>query len=191
MMPVPDSTLDQILALQLTVAWAGEKPRLGWWNTDLLDPASGGDLFSRLLPRTHRWAALEAVREAARREDDRLRRTLAEPDQVRTLFHLGFELNERLSERLAHHKRVALSPVQALKDLSPLDPDLAQPFSQDTLADWLRPTSLKLKVESVPGGRQILGPPPGAPDLLARHLAAALVPFPHDYPAPFYRMPAP
>ncbi|KYF49442.1 hypothetical protein BE08_33000 [Sorangium cellulosum] len=48
--------LDEILALQLTVAWAseaaGEPPRLGWWRSDLVDPEAGGDLFVRLLPRT-------------------------------------------------------------------------------------------------------------------------------------------
>ena len=36
-----DETLDQILALQVTIAWAGEglcdPNRLGWWNTDLVD----------------------------------------------------------------------------------------------------------------------------------------------------------
>ncbi|WP_395830945.1 hypothetical protein [Archangium violaceum] len=44
----PVSTLDTILALQLTVAWAGEgrcePARLGWWQTDLVDEAGGGDL---------------------------------------------------------------------------------------------------------------------------------------------------
>ena len=38
--------LDEILALQLTVAWAGEAagepPRLGWWKTDLVDKEGGG-----------------------------------------------------------------------------------------------------------------------------------------------------
>ena len=65
----PDAVLDEILALQITVAWAGEgtcaPPRLGWWRTDLVDPAGGGDLLARLLPNTHAWAVFEAVRCAA------------------------------------------------------------------------------------------------------------------------------
>jgi hypothetical protein len=70
---LPNETLDEILAFQFVVAWAGEgrcePKRLGWWDTDLIDPAGGGDLLARLLPRTHAWASLEAVREAARRTD--------------------------------------------------------------------------------------------------------------------------
>jgi hypothetical protein len=46
--------LDELLALQLTVAWAGEAAgeptRLGWWKTDLVDAQGGGDLFARLTP---------------------------------------------------------------------------------------------------------------------------------------------
>lgn len=89
-----DSDLDQILALQLTIAWAGEglcqPARLGWWRTDLVDEAGGGDLFARLTPRLQRWSALEAARETARRIDEQKRREVAEPEKVRTLFHLGF-----------------------------------------------------------------------------------------------------
>ncbi len=66
---ITQHALDAILALQLTVAWAGEgladPKRLDWWRTDLVDPMGGGDLFARLFPKTHRWASLEAVRKAA------------------------------------------------------------------------------------------------------------------------------
>lgn len=45
---------DFILALQFTVAWAGEgrsqPKRLGWWDTDLIDEAGGGDFLARLTP---------------------------------------------------------------------------------------------------------------------------------------------
>ena len=41
-----DGALDAILAIQLTVAWAGEArcdpKRLAWWDTDLVDPEGGG-----------------------------------------------------------------------------------------------------------------------------------------------------
>ena len=54
MAPLSDEALDAILAVQLTVAWAGEgrsdPPRLGWWETDLVDQDGRGELLKRLLP---------------------------------------------------------------------------------------------------------------------------------------------
>ena len=51
---VAEEALDAILGVQLTIAWAGEgrcsPRRLGWWETDLIDEAGGGDFFARLLP---------------------------------------------------------------------------------------------------------------------------------------------
>lgn len=188
--PIPASTLDEILAIQLTVAWAGEgrcePPRLGWWQTDLVDQAGGGDLLERLLPRTHAWASLEAVREAARRADAEARRKHADPDRLRTLFHLGFELDERLDERLAQHKRQGTPPHAALPSLA----NTAGAFDREELAALLRPSSSGPEARVVPGGRELRGPPPAAPELLVRHLAAALVPFAPQYPLPFYRVPA-
>ncbi|MEH1827217.1 MAG: BrxE family protein [Nostoc sp.] len=47
---VTKDTLDNILALQIIVAWAGEgicdPKRLNWWRTDLIDENGGGDLFA-------------------------------------------------------------------------------------------------------------------------------------------------
>lgn len=189
--PIATSTLDSILALQLTVAWAGEgrcEPRrLGWWPTDLVDPAGGGDLFARLLPRTHAWASLEAVREAARRVDAEGRRSLADPDRMRTLFFLGFELDERLAERLAAHKRAGLSPSAAL----PLPLSFDTPFSTEALTEALRsPGGAAPAYTIAPKGRQLKGQMPEAPELAVRHLAAALFPLAEQYPLPFYRLPA-
>src|SRR5688572_15591355 len=116
--PLPDHALDAILALQFTVAWAGEgrssPRRLGWWETDLVSEDGGGDFLARLLPRTHAWASLEAVREAARRVDARGRGRMPEPERVRTLYFFGFELDERLRERIAAHKRSGASPEDVL-----------------------------------------------------------------------------
>ena len=70
--PAPQTAeVDLLLTAQIAVAWAGEgqvgeEPRLGWWRSDLTSEFGGRDLFERLLPRTHRWAVLQAVREAAR-----------------------------------------------------------------------------------------------------------------------------
>ena len=114
MAALTDNDLDAILAIQFTIAWAGEgrcQPRrLGWWETDLIDDAGGGDLFARLLPQTHAWASLEAVREAARRTDAKARARMADPDKMRTLFFLGFEVDEQLGDRSAALKRGSRPP---------------------------------------------------------------------------------
>ena len=187
--PVATATLDTILALQLTVAWAGEgrcePKRLGWWQTDLLDVAGGGDFLKRLLPRTYAWAGLEAVREAARRADAQARRAMADPDRVRSLFFWGFEMDERLGERLGTLKRDGVPAAQAL----PLPVALDAPFSPESLAKALAgPAAEAVPYTVVPGARQLKGTLPTAPELIARGLAAGLVPFADRYPLPFYRV---
>jgi hypothetical protein len=178
--------LDAILTLQLTVAWAGEgrcEPRrLGWWQTDLVDPAGGGDLFARLTPRTAPWAALEAVREAARRVDALARRQMSDPDAIRTLYFLGFDMDEPLDDRLAHHKRAGVLPAAALS----FAVDMTAPFSAELLEAALRDATTTYAV--VPGGRQLKGAMPTAHELMVKHLAAALLPFSERYPMPFYRV---
>src|SRR5262245_3085971 len=181
-----DAILDAVLGVQLTVAWAGEgrcsPRRLGWWDTDLIDEAGGGDLLRRLLPQTHAWAALEAVREAARRTDVKGRAKMADPDKMRTLYFLGFQLDEQLGDRLSMLKRGGASPAEAL----PLPVPLTATFSRDDLVAALRKEEPTFTV--VPGGRQLKGPRPEAPDAMILRLAGALVPLADQYPLPFYRM---
>lgn len=184
--PIPDATLDAILAMQVTIAWAGEgrcsPKRLGWWDTDLIDEAGGGDFLARLLPQTHAWASLEAVREAARRVDAKARAKMADPDKMRTLFFLGFEADEQLGDRLAAHKRSGRSPADALPLTLPLTAD----FSKDKLASTLQGGDVAFT--TVPNGRQMKGKVPDAPDALVKRLAAALVPFAEQYPLPFFKL---
>lgn len=181
-----DATLDAILALQFTVAWAGEgrcePKRLGWWDTDLIDEEGGGDLLARLLPQTHAWASLEAVREAARQVDARARGKMADPDKLRTLFFLGFELDERLGDRLASLKREGRAPAEALS----LPLRLGAAFSKDALTAALQGGDAVFTV--MPGGRQLKGPMPESPDDVVRRLGAALVPLAEQYPLPFYKL---
>jgi hypothetical protein len=183
---ITDEALDAILAIQLTVAWAGEgkcqPKRLGWWDTDLIDDAGGGDFFARLLPQTHAWASLEAVREAARRTDAKARSKMAAPDKMRTLFFLGFELDEQLEDRLALHKRQGIAPAEALRLAVPLTAE----FSADKVVAAFQGGDVSLSV--VPGGRELKGARPAAPDAMVRRLAAALVPFADQYPLPFYKL---
>lgn len=186
MPPLSDRELDAILALQLTIAWAGEgrcePKRLGWWETDLIDLAGGGDLLARLLPRTHVWAALEATREVARRTDAKARGRMANPDKMRSLFFLGFELDEQLGDRLAVHKREAQPPAKALSLRVPLE----AAFSREALSAALGHGDAAFTV--VPGGRKLKGARPDSPADMATHLAAALVPFAESYPLPFYAL---
>jgi hypothetical protein len=183
---LPDSSLDAILATQLVVAWAGEgrcsPRRLGWWETDLIDEAGGGDFLARLLPQTHEWAALEAVREAARRVDAKARGKMADPDRMRTLFFLGFEVDEQLDDRLLALKHAGVSPSAALSFPVKLSAD----FGKDALVAALHGGDAVFNV--VPGGRQLKGKIPEVAETVVKQLAAALVPFSEQYPLPFYKL---
>lgn len=183
-----DEDLDAILAIQLTVAWAGEgrtdPPRLGWWSTALCDELGGHDLFRRLTPRTHAWAVLEAARLAARKIDAALRAEAADADLLQSLFRLGFEVDEQLDDRLAAHKRREASPPEAL----PLPLDLDAPFDKGAFASWLSSLAKVSAPEATSVGRRLRGTAPDQPLAAVRNLAAALVPLAEPYPAPHYRL---
>jgi hypothetical protein len=180
-------SLDQILALQLVVAWAGEgrcEPRrFGWWETDFIDMAGGGDLVARLAPRTHAWASLELVREAARRVDARARGKHGDPDKLRSIFFLGFEVDEKISDRLAELKRQGRPPHEAL----PLPFKLGSEFAKEQVIEALSAAG-KVAFEKVPpAGRHLKGATPESPHQLVQKLAAALVPIAAEYPLPFFQ----
>ena len=184
-----DADLDRILAIQLTVASAGEtvsgEDRLGWWRTELTDPVAGGDFLSRLLPRTHAWAGLAAVREAARRVDEKARRRSGTPDALWSLFHFGFAFDERLDGRLAEHRRSAATPADVLAGALPT----AARFDRAAFTSWL--TALgSCAVQVVPGGRRLRDPPTSRLEG-ARRLAAALAPLGAEYPLPFFSIGSP
>jgi hypothetical protein len=179
--------LDVVLALQLTVAWAGEKnarpQRLGWWRTDILDETGARDLLSRLAPRTQEWAALEAVREAARRVDERMRLRSATPDRILTLFHFGFDLDEHLGDRLAAHKRSLAPPADVLGKLWGMTKD----FDVAAFEGWCNRVGARPKTEDTPEGRRLVTAP-SDPLVLVRAFVSALVPFTSEYPMPHARV---
>ena len=184
----PTATLDAILTAQLAVAWAGEAgeaPRLKWWRTDLVSEFGGEDLFKRLLPHTWRWAVLEAAREAARRHDADTRAKDADADRLVTLFRLGFELDEHVSERLADLKRSGASPVDALPGLRDV---LRETWAKAAFGDWVAGHG-EAAVVSAPVGRRLKGDPPASVELLMKKLVAALHPLADAYPMPHYRRP--
>lgn len=188
--PLSESVLDDILTWQFLVAWVGEGngelQRLGWWRTDLTDELGGGDFFQRLLPKTAKWAALEAVRQAAIQHDQKIRQRLSQPDLVNTLFFWGFAVDERLADRLAVHKRSEALPSERLTLPLPLDEDFVQADFEDVLKAG---QSVKYKI--VPDGRELQGEMSVAYGLRSHHLAAALLPLVDSYPMPFYRLEKP
>jgi hypothetical protein len=185
--PVAREVLDEILALQLLVAWAGEAssdpPRLGWWRTSLVDEFGGEDLFRRLTPRTWKWAVLEAARIAARSVDAAARLHAADDDQLRSLFHFGFVVDEQLDDRLAELKRSTPDPVEAL-------PELARTGGSWDAAQFVAWLTALAPVTTAPSsvGRRLKAQPPEDLAMAARMLAAAMAPPTDRYPAPHFKV---
>jgi hypothetical protein len=175
---VPIPTLDAILQIQLLVAWAGESSRLGWWNTNFIDPDAGLDLLHRLAHRTAALAGWELVRAAAIATDAERRGPQAERDRMVTLFHLGVDLDEALADRL-----------RAIKMSGGTIADLPSPdagFDRAALAARLSAFGA-VDAEPRASGRRIKGPTPIEPEVRARRLAAALVPLVDHYPLPYFQ----
>ncbi len=182
------AVLDEILSLQLLVGWAGEgktdPPRLGWWRTSLSDEFGGEDLFKRLMPRTWKWAVLEAARVAARVADAEARSHAADGDQLISLFHFGFELDEQLDDRLAELKRSEQDPVEALPRLAAI----RQPWNAATFLASLRDLGAAAPTSPSSLGRRLKGSMPKSHIEAARQLAAAMVPLGVHYPAPHWKV---
>ena len=184
--PVPLSAIDFILTAQIAVAWAGEageERRLGWWRSDLASEFGGEDLFQRLLPHTWRWAVLQGVREAARRHDAELRRKDHDPDRLFSIYNLGFELDERVEERLQDLKRSGAAPADALPGLGEV---IAEDWDQARFVEWLGGHAAAGHT-AAPVGRRIKGEPPPAPERAVSQLVAALLPLGSAYPLPHFR----
>lgn len=174
---VPAATLDAILQLQVLVAWAGESSRLGWWNTNLIDPDAGLDLLHRLAPRTAALAGWELVRAAAIATDAERRVSQAERDRMVTLFHLGVELDEALADRLREIK-MSGGTIAGL-------PSADAPFDRAAFAARLSALGA-VDTEPRASGRRVKGPLPVEPQERAQRLAAALVPLVDHYPLPYF-----
>ena len=187
---IHSSTLDAILALQITVAWAGEglsePPRMGWWRTDLVDIDGGGDLFHRLFPKTNEWASLEGIREAAIRADRQKRAELAQSDRVRSLFFWGALIDEQLSERLDDLKKHSGPSLPETALSLPLS--FKKAFSQEGFEAVLRFPEGQIDYKIAPAGREIKIEPTDSIKSCAKKLAGALLPLSSDYPMPFYRL---
>lgn len=177
--------IDTALTAQLLVAWAGESgedKRLGWWRSDLVSEFGGEDLFRRVLPRTWQWAVLQGAREAARLRDAELRGQDHDPDRILSLFSLGFEVDERIEERLQDLKRAGDPPGQALPGLALITPS----WNPAAFLAWAtshgEPNTTATTI-----GRRLKGTPPPSLAQQVRELVAALAPTAEAYPLPHYR----
>jgi hypothetical protein len=180
------SDLDLALTLQFAVAWAGEGGetlRLGWWRSNLATEWGGRDLFERLMPDSADWAVLQAARAVAVRCDQRQRANSHDPDNLLSLFALGFDTDERVAERLAELKASRAAPSAALPRLGEV---LHDPWNRARFETWLEQFETPA-VETVPLGRRIRGPIPAGLDLICRRLVGALAPLPAAYPLPHFQ----
>lgn len=184
--PLDAATLDHILEAQLLVAWAGEggdEPRLGWWQTELVSEYGGQDLFQRLTPHSWPWAVLQAAREAARQVDAARRAESHDADQLLTLFHLGFAVDEQVHERLALHKASRLSPGKVFATLADVTVD---DWSRPRFERWLHEHSTA-DVQRSPLGRSVRVAAGVPVETLVDALVAALAPLAERYPMPHAR----
>lgn len=105
---------------------------------------------------------------------------------MRTIFFLGFTVDEALDERLRAIKLVGGAPA----DMPALDLINGSPFERGNFERFCESLSAPLPVKRSPIGREITGPAPDSPLGLIERLVAALVPVPEAYPLPFYRIAA-
>jgi hypothetical protein len=179
--------LDDLLKIQLGVAWAGEAksdpPRLAWWRTGMVDEFGGVDLLRRLAPKTWQWAVLEAAREAARRVDDAARSHAEDADHLISLFRLGFELDERLDDRLRELKHRGAPPAEVFPDLG----ELTAKWSQASFDRWLAQFG-EASYANTATGRRLKGDMPADASGVATQLASALRPLGERYPLPHFRV---
>jgi hypothetical protein len=187
-----DKAVDLALSRRIIVAWAGEAGdpeggrRLGWWNSNLATEFGGMDLMKRLLPRTWEWAVIQGCLEAARRKDAELRSRANDPDQLLTLFGLGFEADEQLDERLQAHKAAGRRPAD-------VHPDIARfvfgVWDADAFQQWVVEHG-NVECHVRPEGRLIKGAVPETLGGRVMALVGALQPPADMYPLPHFRRPA-
>lgn len=185
--PIPQSEIDYALSVQLIVAWAGESGdedrRLGWWRSDLVSEFGGEALFQSLLPNSWEWAVYQGVREAARRRDAERRSEDHNPDQIQSLFHLGFFLDERLDERLQDLKRAAKSPRLVFPLLAEV---IGESWEQPRFLEWVMSCG-DVEIMTSPAGRRLKGKAPESLQSLVKSLVGGLAPLADVYPLPHYR----
>lgn len=187
----PISELDFVLGAQIIVAWAGERGdeggdrRLGWWHSMLISPDAGLPVLEALVPRTASWAVVQGAREAARRVDAAMRGQEYDPDRYLSLFNLGFEVDERLEDRLQDLKRSGASPTECLPQLAEF---LGKDWDRNAFEEWAGSSS-EADVIVTPTGRRLRSQLPPSLDATVYALLAGLLPIGPKYPLPHFLLP--
>lgn len=180
--------IDRILSIQFIVAWTGESAdepkRLGWWQSDLVDPLGGGDFLKRLLPGTHRWAALQSARKIAQKVDSKARLQLPNPDLVRTIFFWGFDIDFRIEDRIRHLKAEQVAPQDALE----LPFELGSNWNEVTFLKYLNELDADGSYTEKREGRELKNPDHQCQSQAIKQLAKALAPFQSNYQLPYFRV---
>ncbi len=182
--------VDLLLAAQLIVAWAGEKgdsedpasQRLGWWHTNIVGEGAEYDL-KELLPNTWRWAMLQTVRHAAKIHDASVRAKDHDPDRLLTMFSLGFEIDEKVDERLVQFKQNSKAIEDVLPDVASM---INSAWSVDRFTSWVMKHG-KESSTTVPAGRRLKGQPPEQVQAMLGKLIAGLAPLADTYPMPHFK----
>ena len=152
-------------------------------NRPRLSSSGGKDLFGRLLPNTAPWAVLQAAREAGRRKDAELRSEHHDPDRIMSLFGLGFEIDERLDERLQDLKRSGHRPEESLPGLTK---GIEVTWNRDRIPDRVKSHG-EIATGATPIGRHIKGTPPANLGEIVHRLVGALAPLTDTYALPHFR----
>jgi hypothetical protein len=125
----------------------------------------------------------QTAREVARRADEELRKKEHHHDQMVSLYHFGFSVDESLDDRLREHKIAARSPIEALPVLAEV---VGPGWNRDRFTAWVRRHGT-VDVTPTTGGRRLKGGAPDALDQTVRSLIAALDPLGDAYPLPHFR----
>jgi hypothetical protein len=112
-----------------------------------------------------------------------MRRRDHDPDRVISLYSLGFELDERVEERLQALKRSGALPGEALPVLAELMDD---GWDRDRFLDWITAHG-EADYIPAPAGRRIRGEVPSDLRQQTRYIVAALAPLQAEYPLPHFR----
>ncbi len=139
--------------------------------------------MKELLPNTWKWAILQAVREAAKIHDAAVRSKDHDPDRLLTLYSLGFEIDEKVDERLIQFKQTGKVLENVLPDVAEM---IGAEWAVDRFTAWVERHG-KESFTAVPAGRRLKGQPPEQLSDLTKRLIGGLANLSDEYPMPHFK----
>lgn len=137
-----------------------------------------------MVPRTAAWAQYELARKAARTVDGQGLDKQARVESIRTIFHLGPELDRAIAERLYEHKKSELNPVHVLPALKLTTAD----WNADAFAQFAQGLAAPRNFVPEPFGKRLTGDPPSSPLEIVRTLVQGLLSPGDAYPRPYVEL---